>query len=69
VVRGIAERLVDVAGNVRMEADHLADGHDFSLFTASLAKQVTPSFLFLWIESPLTLLAVLKAVESGSLLR
>ena len=31
VVRRIAERLVDVPGNVRVKGDHLADGHRFSL--------------------------------------
>ena len=28
MVSGIAERLVDVPGDVRMKRDHLADGHD-----------------------------------------
>ena len=31
MVRGIAERLVDVPGDVRVKGDHLADGHRFSL--------------------------------------
>ena len=31
VVRGIAERLVDVPGDVRVKGDHLADGHGFLL--------------------------------------
>jgi hypothetical protein len=32
VMRGIPKRLVDVALHVRVEADHLANGHAFLLF-------------------------------------
>jgi hypothetical protein len=39
VVRGIAERLVDVPVHVRVEGDHLADGHEVSFVIASLAEQ------------------------------
>jgi hypothetical protein len=41
VVRRIAERLVDVPGNVRVKGDHLADGHAFLLCSviATGAKQ------------------------------
>jgi hypothetical protein len=34
MVRGIAERLVDVAGHVRVKGDHLADGHAVLLVIA-----------------------------------
>jgi thiamine biosynthesis lipoprotein ApbE len=35
MMRGIAERLVDVPGDVRVKGDHLADGHEFSLVIAT----------------------------------
>jgi hypothetical protein len=37
MVRGIAERLVDVAGDIGVECDHFADGHLLSF--ARPAKQ------------------------------
>jgi hypothetical protein len=37
-MRGIAERLVDVTGDVRVKGDHLADGHALSFVIAGVAK-------------------------------
>jgi hypothetical protein len=50
VVDGIAERLVDVAGDGRVKADHLADGHGFSSIGSKL-----------WIHRPDVLVALTRA--------
>jgi len=51
MVDGIAERLVDVAGDARVKADHLADGHEISFVIASGAKQSTENCFA--VENPI----------------
>jgi hypothetical protein len=43
-MRGIGERLVHVTCDVRVERDHLANGHQSLLVIASLAKQSSTGF-------------------------
>jgi hypothetical protein len=46
VVHGVGQRLVDVAVNVGVQGNHLADGHSFLLWGPSLrAERSNPAFV------------------------
>ena len=54
VMRGIAERLVDVALDVRVQSDHLADGHGFLLEkTKPVYRLLRPAFVRLPLRQPM----------------
>ena len=52
-MRGIAERLVDVPGDVWVKGDHLADGHGdlCSSFEALLASEAKSQRVYPWMRS------------------